>query len=51
MLAAQRQTLKGKNMFIEMIFEEIQKTRPINADEFSTMWLLKNPSYYRSIKS
>lgn len=38
-------------MFIQMIFEEIRKTRPINADEFSTMWLLKNPSYYRSIKS
>jgi hypothetical protein len=38
-------------MFIQMIFEEIQKTRPINADEFSTLWLLKNPSYYRSIKS
>ncbi|MCL7408178.1 DUF6626 family protein [Marivivens donghaensis] len=38
-------------MFIQMIFEEIQKTRPIQSDEFSTLWLLKNPSYYRSIKS
>jgi flagellar hook-basal body complex protein FliE len=51
MLAATRRTLKGSNMIIQRIFEEIQKTRPIHSDEFSTLWLLKSPSYYRSLKS